>query len=632
MKKNGTNLGDAPIKVLHVIISLLLSILVFWLITINRSPIILRPLSMLMRTGYTAIIPILYVALYLVFRLRGWIGHFLSLLMALSIFALALAGAWATGQTESGLLSGVIPMFDSATYYIDSLRLLVGKEFSPSSTSRPLFMAFFSLLLWLANHNLLQALALLTLLVALACYLLAREINRTHGPAIAAFVLVFIFVYYRYHSGVVRTENLGLLFGVLGTALLWSGIARRQNRYLLAGIFVTSLGIIARAGAFFILPLLVLWGANSFKKNKERFSWQFLLAGLLAIVAAFLANQWIMKSFGAKDVIPFGNFSYSFYGLASGGHSWADVLKLFPEANQSEIYRMAFNLILEQPHLFVKGVLYNYSMFFSPNTNYGLFSYMRGEGNISVIFSYWVLLLLALFGIWNWSRNRDDPFLGFVMVSTIGLLLSVPFLPPTDAFRLRVYATSVVVLALLPSMGLYTLLTKFKLERLSPKEIRFSSEYELAAYTCFIVVIVLAGPFSVRSTAILPALKPSGCEPGLTAVVVRYDEGTMVHFVPQTTQLLDWAPAYHIGTLRRNLHDFPNFPFMDWGLANIGAHNSMFYALDYRSFRGVLVRAESASLPSPPAILELCGRWEQDPALTQFEIFYADSVALFSSE
>jgi hypothetical protein len=571
----------------------LVSILGFWLITINRSPNILRPLSMLARTGYTVVIPCLYAAFYLVFRLKGWTGSFLSLFLTLSVFALALAGAWATGLTESGLLSGVIPMFDSATYYADSLRLLAGKEFSPSSTSRPIFMAFFSLLLWIANHNLLQALALLTLLVSLACYFLAREINGTHGAAIAAFVLVFIFVYYRYHSGVVRTENLGFLFGVLGTALLWSGIARGQKLYLLAGIFVTSLGIITRAGAFFILPLLVLWGSISFKKNGERFSWQFLLGGLLAIAIAFLANQWIMKSFGARDVIPFGNFSYSLYGLASGGHSWADVLKLYPAASQSEIYRMAFRLILEQPHLFVKGVLYNYSMFFSPNTNYGLFSYMRGEGNISALVSYWVLLPLSLLGIWHWYRNRNDPFLGFVMVLTSGLLLSVPFLPPTDAFRLRVYATSVVVLALFPGLGLYALLTYFKLERWNPKEISRSSGGALVAYTSFVVMIVLIGPFAVRYADALPMFKPTDCEPGLAAVVVRYDEGNMVHFVPQTTPLLDWAPLYHIGTLRSNLHDFPNFPFMDWGLANIGPRNSMFYALDYRSFRGVLVRAEA---------------------------------------
>jgi hypothetical protein len=152
------------------------------------------------------------------------------------------------------------------------------------------------------------------------------------------------------------------------------------------------------------------------------------------------------------------------------------------------------------------------------------------------------------------------------------------------------------------------------------------------AFSIIAVAIVIVGPFIAKSTAILSALETPGCAAGLASVVVRYDPGTMVHFVPQTTPLLDWAPSFHIGTLRSNVHDFPNFAFMDWALANIPPHHSMFYTLNYRSFRGVLVRADSAILPDPPALLEICGRWEENPELAQFELFYADSVAIVIPE
>ena len=611
-------------KRIRVFLIFFLSVFIFWIIA-NNTPSFLRPFSMLLRTGYTLIVPTVYVILYLTFRLNGWLGESLSLLLTSSIFALALTGVWASGQTESGLLSGVIPMFDSANYYSDSLRLLAGQDFSPVSTRRPLFSAFFAFLLWVTNHNLLQALTLLTLLVSLACYLLAREINKTHGPAIAAFCLVFIFIYYRYHSGVVRTENLGILFGTLGTAMIWRGISIRSQLHLLAGILLTSLGMVARAGVFFILPLLVLWGAISFRKNGKPINWRFVIAGMLVVTFAFLVNQIIANSFGTDDVVPFGNFSYSFYGLASGGNSWADVLDIYPQANPTEIYKMAFQLILKQPALLVKGVIYNYSMFFS-NTNYGLFSYMSGEGETFSTISYWILLLLSALGVWNWFRYRDDRYLGFVMVSTLGLLLSVPFLPPTDTFRLRAYATSIVILALLPAMGLNIVLTTLKLGKLNPIAVDPSNGKFLTVFSIFIFVIVLSGPYVSRGADLIPIPSQENCVAGLKSVIVRYNPGNIVHLVSQNTLLLDQAPNFHIGTFRRNIHGFPNFKFMRWALDNVTPNHTLFSALDYRTYQPVLAIVNSDTLPAPPAMLELCGTWEKNSEIEQFDIFYVASA------
>ena len=254
---------------LRTLCVVLVSIAVYWVIATNRSPNFLRPLSMLLRTGYTVVIPFLFCGLYLVFRLRGWVGTLFSLSLVLAVFALALAGVWAGVRTEAWLLSGVIPMFDATNYYIDALRLLLGQKFSEYSANKPLFPALFSVLLWVAKHNLITALIFLTLLVALGCWLLANEINRTHGPATAALVLLIVFIYYRIHSGIVRTENLGMLFSVLGVALIWRGIAKYQRVYYLAGIFITCLALIARPGPMFTLPAMIIWGAIFFSKYAD---------------------------------------------------------------------------------------------------------------------------------------------------------------------------------------------------------------------------------------------------------------------------------------------------------------------------------------------------------------------------
>jgi hypothetical protein len=65
---------------------------------------------------------------------------------------------------------------------------------------------------------------------------------------------------------------------------------------------------------------------------------------------------------------------------------------------------------------------------------------------------------------------------------------------------------------------------------------------------------------------------------------------------------------------------------MDWALENVTYRHTLFSALDYRSYRNALVMAESDSLPSPPAMLELCGRWEENPEIVRFGVFYVTSA------
>ncbi len=94
------------------------SFLIYGLILSNAFSLWLRPLSLLARTGYTLTAPALFLLFHGLFRLRKRWGQALSFFLTLSVFGLALAGGWAAGITESGILSGVIPMFDSASYFV----------------------------------------------------------------------------------------------------------------------------------------------------------------------------------------------------------------------------------------------------------------------------------------------------------------------------------------------------------------------------------------------------------------------------------------------------------------------------------------------------------------------------------
>src|SRR5687768_4851217 len=107
-----------------------ISLIVFGLILLNRSPNFLRPLSKALRTGFGLVIPVATLLVYLAFRVPGRIGELIAMTTVLSLFAMSLAGLWASGQTQTTVLSGLIPLTDAGGYYIDALGLINGQDFS----------------------------------------------------------------------------------------------------------------------------------------------------------------------------------------------------------------------------------------------------------------------------------------------------------------------------------------------------------------------------------------------------------------------------------------------------------------------------------------------------------------------
>ncbi|MBM3126482.1 MAG: hypothetical protein FJZ87_15670, partial [Chloroflexi bacterium] len=158
-----------------------LSILVFSLILVNRNPNFLRPLSMAMRTGFGLVIPSTALALYFLLRIPGRIGELIAVTGVLSLFALPLAGVWASGKSQSVLFNGLIPLADAANYYIDGLRILNGWEISHFSAMRPIFPGFLSLLLAVTDRNFMASLGILSAIAGFSVYFTGREVQRTHG-------------------------------------------------------------------------------------------------------------------------------------------------------------------------------------------------------------------------------------------------------------------------------------------------------------------------------------------------------------------------------------------------------------------------------------------------------------------
>ncbi len=609
------------------ILYLAVAILVFCAILLDRSSDFLRILSLPLRAGLNLTVVLYFVCLYIAFRLKGWAGQVFSLVLSLALFAFALAGLWAIGQSQSTVFNGIVPLFDARSYYGDALRLLAGQDFTSFSARRPLFAGLFSVLLWISNRNLMTALSILTLMTALACFVTVKQIQRTHGSEVAVFVLIILFLFYRYHSGLVMTENLGLPLGALGFALIWRGAATRNRFALWVGLFLFTLGLNARAGAFLTLPLLVLWYGWAFKDPARKFSWSFFAIGITAVLAGFVINLLMVRLLATPSGMPFSNFSYSLYGLASGGKSWTYVLDAHPELSQlqepylsRQIYKLAFELIRDQPVLLIKGALYNWSMLFS-NTWYNAYSFVTGENEIVRLVAQCSILVLCVLGFVRWIRKPEDTLNGLVVIAAIGTLVSAPFLPPTDAYRMRPYATSMIVFGLLPAMGLLFGLEMLKIRFVEKKE----QDDTYPGILIFLVILLLfsttVGPVLIKNFGELPEFQQVTCEKDLDLVSLRFDPGTYFSIVRQDEPELDGMPNFHLGRFRRNSHSLAHSEMIRW-TGQINAQTSIFAALNFRSLGNVLVVTPTKLLPAPGTLWQVCGQWERDKALTDYRIFY----------
>ena len=615
----------------------LAALFVFALILLNRSPNLLRPISMNVRFGFGWTVPLLFIILLLSFNVSGWQGKLFSLIATLSVFALALAGVWASGHTQSVSISGLIPLYDAQAYYIDSLRVLAGRSILEFSAARPLFTDVLATLLAISHHNLMIALAIFTAINAVACYFASQELQSTHGSLAAVFLLIFLFLYYRYRTiGTVMSENLGFPLGVLGVTQIWRGITNNSYRLVLYGLLINTVALNARPGAFFILPAILLWGSWYFSKPDRHFSWQFFLLGTGAIGVGFALNFAIIRLLGTPSSVPFSQFSYALYGLASGGNSWSYVFKVHPELfkllepeKTQTIYNLTFELIRDHPALILQGAFHNWSILFS-NSWYNVFSFVGGENHLVNSMTRWGLYFLCVLGFIKWIRNVANPYTSFIMAATVGALISVPFVPPADSYGMRLYAASIMIFGLPPAMGLVFALEILKIHALHRPTTRVTDSALIISFNSILILLLIIGPLLAKGTSDTSRMTSTSCLPGMNSIEIRFNPGSYVQMIREKDFALDWMPVFHQGIFKRNAHSLTDRYLVQW-LEDIAPSTTLFNTLDYRSNKAVLVTLPTSILPKYGSTVELCGKWETDPALQDYNIFISKEVKTIST-
>ncbi len=437
---------------------------------------------------------------------RGPIAVLAGYALALAVFGLPLAAMWAGGPDGDNVLLGTLQRFDASAYEEGAYRLWQMGELDEFGARRPFTVGALGALFAVSGGSAVFAQLVFVWLNATAVFLASRAVAVSHGLAAALPCFAALLTFYHWHIGSFLSENLGLALGALAFALLWEGVRRDRAGLIAAGLVPLSLGMNARAGALFVLPILVLWLTWRVRRRGSLAVAGTLLWTLAATASGFVAGAALDRAYGTEDGLPFGNFAPTLYGVVAGNEGWLQVYRDHPEVqditNSADKYREIYRLALEQaadaPLTALHGVVDTYNDFFI-NTDWHEFY----DDPVSRS----VALILTLVGLWHAWRHRMQPECALLLTIQLGVFLSVPMLADGGT---RVFAASIPATAALIGIGLVAILSRLGGARQTSEAKTVMAAPSLALLLAVGLLIAPAVPlYAGRATV---AAEPPVCE------------------------------------------------------------------------------------------------------------------------
>lgn len=609
-----------------------LAIIIFFALLTCTVP---ASLSLNARNGY--LVPWIFSILFAFFlSLNNSRGLILSLSSMLILFALPLSALWTTGLSNELIIGGLLPFSDAAGYFNDANRLIVDGVFSEFSTRRPLFAGLLAVVLKLTGGNLKLTLAILVLITALAIYLATIQVRRRIGAAPAALFMLICFLFYRRFIGTTLTEHLGMTLGVLGFALLWLSAVEKRVTTAFCGIVLLTLALIARAGAFFALPMLILWMVIFFRDDTSLSSFKILLVASACVMFGFAVNYILILVVGNPNGGAFSNFAYVLYGLVFGGDWHAainnpppEIIGLSGKALTDKLYQISIAAVMDKPSLLLSGILRAWKVYILNGYAFPLIDdpgypgikklfYPNLFSNVQSLTVYATALLhiavfhiLALAGAYWSYRNRTRE--GSVIMAFLGgIFLSIPFVPSWDSDIGRVYAATIPVLAMMPSYGISNILLRFKKKGIFHENESNGKRQKIGInlililiFSIFLLLVSVGGPVVIKYTRAYTAVSTMECADGKEQLSLKLGSGSYITFVDDVGRNTA-VPRIRIKDFTGNLHRLNYFyPEFVAELNKLAANQNLF--LHYNGY----VVVDSKYIPDNVTIIQLCGRKKQ---------------------
>ena len=378
---------------------------------------------------------------------------------ALMVVALlpALAGYFYYGlnaaSDDSFLVAGMIPYSDARLHFQQAAEIATRGTTDILFNGRFLYPAFFAVALNVTGLNILVANLLVSSLVMLGLAVTCPLVVRRVGIAGTAIYCLFYWLYFRAHGcGLLMTENVGLLLGVVGLGCLLLSVDTGKIRLIFAAIVFLGLASVARPGALLVLPALVLsagvrvWMARA-GRLRLPVSLGAVLFGMVLIAGCFGANDLLMKSLSRGEGKTFGNFAFTLHGLLNDT-KWETSADEFGW-DTSLVMEHNIRQIKENPACLIHGIVRAYREAWEKGF---LFRFGR-EKRFAAAGT--AAFFLAIFACPLWAPLRRDAW--WIVPVAAGLLASIPFAPPWDAGE-RPYAATLPIQIFLASAGFAMLL------------------------------------------------------------------------------------------------------------------------------------------------------------------------------
>ncbi len=590
-----------------------------------------RQFGLAFRYDFIPIVGSIALLAFVIFQLPDRLSRFLLFGVISTILVLPIAGLWASGQSEQYILGGIVPFSDARSCFTDSRRLSEGAPFISGASRRPLFTAMLTSIQWMTGQNLYVTLAILTMILGITLYFAVQEFRTHEGPVAAVVFLVLIFCYSRLLLGKTLSELAGLPLGLLSFVLFLRGISTKQIRYMLIGLVFLSLALNARAGAFFVLPAIALWIGWYFRRTKF-FHWKSFLFASGAIAIGFIVNMLVFQAYSSDQSAPFGNFSYTIYGVARGGLGWTQIFTEHPETwtmpadeQARYVYGLTLDIIKRKPMNLVKGIVSSYQTFFSLDDYYGSINWFGGSGTVGNIarIGYYLLMITGLVFL---VKDFKKPYRSFFLLSFIGICLSIPFAPPIDSNRMRVYAATIPFFVAIPAIALGSVCHYIPWKFLKQKEITLqdlSPVLGLGLLLFLFMTVVPQIPYRFTPSKAAPAMT---CSAGTQTISFRVLPGNHIRIVEQDAINQEWSPLIREKTFATRIHNLPNwetYPLFE----QMKPGQVALVDLDLQTKKPMILIAEWQKIGGTSWIQTICARPSDEKMLREYNVFFSEEYS-----
>lgn len=522
------------------IIAWLIPAILFWLVLAFEIPYFFTQY-------FHFFVPIVFFSVlflfFVTFRFGGDLGVLTGFGVTMLLFALPLSYLWTSGFSDNFLIGGLLPYKDTKNYYLGANLLLNGLPIrvAGQALGRPLFPGFLSSLLLLTGQNLKVALAVLAQLAGIGLYLSARQVRQAMGAFAGALYITSMYFYFQLLVGYAMSESLGFIGGCFGFALLWHAAENRKWFDLLLGLGVLMVAVSARAGAFFIFPMLALWAGWAYRRAK-RFSLITFIV-LLAILAAgyFGVNTLYPRLLGVPKGSSFGNFAYTIYGQVRGGLGWHSAIDELGTRNPTRVYQAAWDVFIADPSGFVQGAAKAYADFFLPGAN----SIFMFGGDALDLILWFLTIVVLLRGLYLLVFKFRSEILTLTLAGFVGIFLSIPFLPPIDGGN-RFYASTMPFFFMLLAVGV---------SRFTPDEKPATAKNELFflrfTSVSLLVLTALLPPVTLRASS-RPTLNTPICSSEQRPFAIRVNQGSYIDLVRDENPSCGLTPEICLDDFRKH--------------------------------------------------------------------------------